>query len=410
MTTIFNATNLTSGTTYQSLNASGTGYLRATLPLLSGLNVSCLIQLAAGGQISLMGTFSNTQNTLSIPEQFNGSLVRFQFIPNLDISSLSVDFEELYSYSFNRTPNVTVGGINYDAEFNQLQASIDNYGQQINQSQVTADATLSVIGDLQASTNNLVSQVGNIPRTNYSPNFSAVGYQLSAIENIANATESAVGSLPNASYNAQLNRIEANGANAIAQLGNLQSKISAINNNLGQSAYVSLNATQAIALYNANNPSADLIWLLGSGESNGFINPFTAGKISGSSSSGNSIAKIFGKVNGGNFQGANTANGSITIDFLSTRLLTLTGIGASSFAGQYPLQWVISGSNNGTSFTTIYTWNNPGFTTDYQFKFATFTNTTGYRYIKITQPGLNAAGNYYLTVGNLDLYGTLTNP
>ena len=363
----------------------------------------------------------------------------------------------------NATANAVNAIPNYSTSIGNVQSSLTSQAIVIGgiANNQANQATSSQVSNLQATTSNiprynaqsdianLSSQVGNIPITNYSSNFSAVGNQLTALQSTANATQSRVNGIPNGSYNGQLDRMEttlnasrtegqniprfnassdlaairANQANqaTASALGNVATQVTAIqttvNANLGQSAYVSVDSTIATALYSANNPGLDLIWLLGNSETAGFINPsgvkFTATPSSSADATNYPISGIFNRNSSSSigWYSTNTANSNVVFDFQSTRTITLKAIRMGAWQVGYPNNGVIiEGSSNGSSWSAIATWANPGFNSNYSFRLFSFSNTTAYRYIRLKQSGLNTLGDNTFGIWGLWLYGTLTNP
>lgn len=163
--------------------------------------------------------------------------------------------------------------------------------------------------------------------------------------------------------------------------------------------------------YDAANPTNDLINLLGT--NNGavaYASPHPSKiSITASSTSIGSVATLLNRANG-DWASNSVANSSVTIDFTTARSIVLTGIGLQSWATntRYPVNVVIAGSNDGTTFTTINTWSSIGFTAMNQFRFTTFSNTTAYRYLRVSLSGLDSQNENFLTLGEIYLYGTLS--
>ncbi|UYQ94531.1 fibronectin type III domain-containing protein [Chitinophaga horti] len=79
---------------------------------------------------------------------------------------------------------------------------------------------------------------------------------------------------------------------------------------------------------------------------------------------------------------------------------------ANDFATRDPKNWVLQGSNNGSTWTTLSTKNNQEFTDRYQRKLYAFVNTTAYTYYRLHITANN--GNSLTQFAELELYGTGT--
>jgi len=165
-------------------------------------------------------------------------------------------------------------------------------------------------------------------------------------------------------------------------------------------------------IYNVSNPTDDLIGLLGTVNSV-FTNPHPSKTTNSASSIGLGTVVMFTDRTDNDFYPSDIANSWVQIDIATndtSRRVTLTGLGLKSrnnAAVHLPINLTIEGSNDGAVFTTIFTWASIGFTAASQWRAATFSNSTGYRYIRVRQPGVNSTGGNFLTLSELALYGSL---
>lgn len=193
------------------------------------------------------------------------------------------------------------------------------------------------------------------------------------------------------------------------QLTQIESNVLVIGesiNNLGNNG-VSISSTLATATLNLSNPDRDLIYLLGAGSS-GFVNP-APGLITLSGSS--AIDGIpWNRNTVDPFTVGGAVNAYLEIDFLPTRTCAINGLGWLPRADNsyYPNVLLIQGADDGSSWTTIYTWTTGGFLG--QWKYQTFSNNTGYRYIRFQLSGTDSNGSYYVSGLELRIYGSVTNP
>lgn len=115
----------------------------------------------------------------------------------------------------------------------------------------------------------------------------------------------------------------------------------------------------------------------------------------------------------GHFYTTNVANSWIKIDLGVGRSLVLNQYSVrsrSSFAGDWPLQWKLEGSNDDTTWTSVHVFNpvSPAYSgTDQWRSPAVAGQVTAYRYWKLTQTGANSGGTNYLAIGEIELYGSL---
>lgn len=223
--------------------------------------------------------------------------------------------------------------------------------------------------------------------------------------------ETAVNNIPIADYDPDFVAVN-------TKLDTISSQVTTIGNNLvAPGSVINLNATEFIAPLILNQPWLDLTHLLGSADS-GFVNPGgVAVNVVGNSTEGGTANSLLSKSFGVSaWYSTNSSGRTLTIDFgfnKTSRTIKLTGLGFQSYdvgGGTYPVSLIIAGSNNGSTFTTINTWSAIGFNADAQWKYTTFSNTTAYRYIRITQSGLNTIGNNYFSCRELRFYGSIQNP
>lgn len=163
--------------------------------------------------------------------------------------------------------------------------------------------------------------------------------------------------------------------------------------------------------YDAANPTNDLINLLGTNNNTvAYTNPHSA-KITNSASSigTGTVAQLTDRTDS-DFYTNNIANSWVQIDLTSSRTVKLNGIGIKNRDGNVssPSSLTIEGSNDGTTFTSIFAWSGIGYTAPYQWRYTTFTESPSYRYTRIRQPGLNASSSNFLGVSEINLYGSLS--
>lgn len=203
--------------------------------------------------------------------------------------------------------------------------------------------------------------------------------------------------------------------NYVFGLGSQQENGGIPNSSFKSSSVVNLNATTLIVPYSVNNFARDLIYALGAIEG-GYsgVAPSVVEVTANSTEAGDSNQLL--NKNSSGWYSSNVAGGYLTLDFgknKTTRTIVNTGLGfqgSQSGAIGSPMNLIISGSNNGTSFTTIQTWSGLGITAAYQWKFLIFPNSIAYRYIRIAQSGLNNANTNYFSCASLNFYGTINNP
>jgi hypothetical protein len=257
--------------------------------------------------------------------------------------------------------------------------------------------------------NNLVtlnSAVGAIPRNIYNDQFSR-------LETIALAGRNEGNGISRNTYNAQLNLIQAhaNGANVAAANAGVQGANAARQAtaaNVGvQSALTKLDQLLAGSSGSSSVYGDELIGLLGYTNQENTKFSVTASSILIGTPS------LLTNKSDQDFLTQNAANSWIRIDFgtnNASRRITLTGLGLRSRVDNaaHPLNLVIEGSLDNSTWTTIYTWQNIGFTAPYQWRLSpAIGNVTPYRYIRIRQPGTNVGGQNYLGISEINCYGSL---
>ncbi|NJL89713.1 MAG: discoidin domain-containing protein [Coleofasciculaceae cyanobacterium SM2_1_6] len=178
---------------------------------------------------------------------------------------------------------------------------------------------------------------------------------------------------------------------------------------------VSIDNTQLIAPLVLNKPWLDLGYLLGSTDI-GFTNPGGSVVNITANSTEAGTPNVLTSKDTQAWYSTNVSNRTLTTDFgynKASRAITLTGLGFESYDvsnGSYPINLIIAGSNNNSSYTTIHVWSTINFNASSQWKYVTFANTNSYRYIRLTQSGLNAGGNNYFSCHDLRFYGNIQNP
>lgn len=176
-------------------------------------------------------------------------------------------------------------------------------------------------------------------------------------------------------------------------------------------------ASQALT-YASDGDTNGVVYFLGTryGLDGGFTNPQTRGtlRMLASGVLGGSEEQLIAVTDrtAGHFYTLNTANSFVTFD-LGIASLILNGYSYRSrtgFAGDWPTAWVLEGSNNNSSWTTIHSLNpvSPAFSaTDQWFSQAVVGQTVAYRFIRWRQTASNSAGSNYFVFGEAELYGTL---
>jgi hypothetical protein len=371
-------------------------------------DVKSAVNSANSGQAILIGgvrsDVANLQSTVNASRAESANISRNTY--NAQLSQLQTTANATQS-AINATPNYTASIGNIQTSVTALSTSVANLP--------TYNA--------QADNANIISQVGQIPRLIYSSNFSAVGNQLSAIQATDNSIQSRVNSIPNGTYNAQFNAIAANQssqatASALTTVSGKVDTVQATLNSMnsggsGGSSTISISNTIATATLNLTYPDRDLIYLMGGGAT-GFTNPHPALILVTASALpfGDYTGSLFDRLYT-NWAVGGTNPAWLQVDFGSSRLCTINALGwtAQTGAGNTwsPSILLIQGSNNGSSFTTINTWTTGGFSSG-QTKYQSFSNSTGYRYIRLAYSGANAAGNYNIAGSQIRIYGTVTNP
>lgn len=205
--------------------------------------------------------------------------------------------------------------------------------------------------------------------------------------------------------------------NVDATLAQIETDIENISGGSGTlSGVVLINNTQLVAPLTLNSPDIDLIYLLGASDLGyGNVSPAIA-NLTASTTELFTPSNITNRGGDTRWYSNNIANQHLTLDFATnkaSRAANITSIGFRSYSGGglgSPINLIILGSVNGSSYTTITNWNGIGFTADNQWKYITFTNPDSYRFIRITQSGVNDAGNNYFSCKGLKLYGTIDNP
>lgn len=149
-----------------------------------------------------------------------------------------------------------------------------------------------------------------------------------------------------------------------------------------------------------------------------WINPHTLGYVTASASStflptfGAPLSELCNRVSG-HYCTQNTASSWIKFDLRAGNSLEVTGwtfqCRDDISNQQSPVQLLLEGSNNDSTWTTIsnptgLTWSTTG-----QFRSWTFAGSgVAYRYLRITQVGVNTSGSNYFIIGDVEFYGSFT--
>lgn len=417
------------------------------------------LQSSLNSQAIVIGGISNSVSNLPT-QTYNAQITQLQNTVNATLNAVNA----LPNYS------TSIGNIQTSVTSlsNQVAQVIGGQANQATSNQVSSlQATTNNIPryNAQSDISVLSSQVGAIPTTNYSSNFSVVGNQLTALQSTANATQSRVNAIPNGTYNAQLDRIESNvisaraegqnipraiynqpianlatqiggiptntyntqfnavyanqasQANSIAlaavstKIDNLQLAVNSINAGVSGGSTILVSNTLGTATLNLSNADRDLIYLIGA-SSTGYTNPtgIAITVTASANPNGDQTTYPFDRSYT-DFIFGGSVNAWLQVDFGSSRSVTPNAIGwkARSDLSYNPVTLLIQGSNNGTSWTTLNTWITGGFTAN-QWKYQSFSNSTGYRYMRFQLSGTDNLGSYYLGGQEARIYGSSTNP
>lgn len=102
-----------------------------------------------------------------------------------------------------------------------------------------------------------------------------------------------------------------------------------------------------------------------------------------------------------------TANSWWQVDFGEYRVTSETiGLVGRSEGAVHLRNFTVAESNDGSTWTTIYTATDEGPETD-AWAFITTSSPTPSRYLRITQTGANSSGSDFLTIGELEIWGTI---
>lgn len=167
--------------------------------------------------------------------------------------------------------------------------------------------------------------------------------------------------------------------------------------------YVSDGDTNGVFYYLGTNAGADP-----------WTNPHTAGflTIAASNIGTGSLAQTVDRTNNDNWDAPQAGNWW-QVDFGASRTLVVSAwsFQQRSITGNNPTQLTLAGSNDGTNFTTILGTQTISNTSANQWNSFTIAGqTTAYRYIRMTRTANDSSGGTYFTIGDWELYGTLTGP
>jgi hypothetical protein len=104
----------------------------------------------------------------------------------------------------------------------------------------------------------------------------------------------------------------------------------------------------------------------------------------------------------------NTANSWWKADFGSGREFTITRVGmvGRNDAGLHPRNWKVQGSNNDSDWTDLLTVTDDGPSQNTWYSSA-IADADAYRYIRIYMTGANSSGSNFMTIGEIEFWGTL---
>jgi hypothetical protein len=104
----------------------------------------------------------------------------------------------------------------------------------------------------------------------------------------------------------------------------------------------------------------------------------------------------------------NTANSWWKADFGSGREFTITRVGmvGRNDAGLHPRNWKVQGSNNDSDWTDLLTVTDDGPSQNTWYSSA-IADADAYRYIRIYMTGANNSGSNFMTIGEIEFWGTL---
>lgn len=375
------------------------------IPTYNGSNAIAALDV----QVGLIPRTNYSSNFLTVGNQLTRIENTANAIPTYNASS---GVAQLIGGQSNQA--IVIGGISSDT-------------QTIKNNDIPRLATGNQVNALSSSIASGRNESNAIPRNTYNA-------QLDTIQATENATRTESQNIPRNIYNTQIANAASQSAIANASVQTVRTEQSSRFNNVdsgisglsGQisgltssngtaSSVVNLNATALIVPYSVNNFARDLIYALGAIEG-GYsgVAPSVVEVTANFTDAGDSNQLL--NKNSSGWYSSNVAGGYFTLDFgknKTTRTIVITGLGfqgSQSGAIGSPINLIISGSNNGTSFTTIQTWSGLGITASYQWKFLIFSNSIAYRYIRIAQSGLNNANTNYFACASLNFYGTINNP
>ena len=160
-------------------------------------------------------------------------------------------------------------------------------------------------------------------------------------------------------------------------------------------------------------------WMGTNGGAAGFVNPsigtvtypFTATSLSAIDGTRTADKAFDHNLNteGNEFHSALGAGQWLMMDFGSRRIeVNHYCIFGRTNSLHAPRNWELQGSNNGTSWTVLDTQSTNASVGNGTNFSGPVSNTNKWRYVRILQTGLNSSDSTYLTVGDLELWGTLT--
>ncbi|MBH8561647.1 hypothetical protein I8748_05545 [Nostoc sp. CENA67] len=179
--------------------------------------------------------------------------------------------------------------------------------------------------------------------------------------------------------------------------------------------YCAGSVAQNTFTYSSNGDANGIFYWLGTyGTGSGWLNPYTAGLvgITGSSyydgsASNSDVSQLVNRVDGNGFASQNIANSWLKIDLKQRKLKpSYYSIRARQFNANLIKNWKFQGSNDDSNWTDLDSKTNQSVVASQWFSLSV-TSSTFYRLFRILQMGVSSSSDNILTLGEIELYGTL---
>lgn len=204
------------------------------------------------------------------------------------------------------------------------------------------------------------------------------------------------------------------------QLTSMEAKINLLSSSsTGSNSQTTAPRGKSLSFVSAGDTNGVFYWLGTQQLTQDYVNPGTNGTLVFSSSSSlASTTQAFNLADRGSAVAHTNdeANAFFQVDLLANRSLVLTCYtfkGRDDSAGtnyHHPRNWKFQGSNDASTWTDLDTQtNNATIDSKVWFTKQVLNQSIGYRYFRFLQTGPNSTGAYYLTGGEMELYGTLNN-